>query len=155
MNFSIEKMNAISDSKMEILKMKDEIDARDIMMGIQNRQIAEKESKEKILVKEIFEKAETIDELQFVNNGHWNQILQFGATMKKSDDRLTQKEVMLNHYEESIKTLESSKFISRNIILELNNFSNRSRLVFIAELEKKNEQIGHFKGLYEVSIPPP
>ena len=79
---------------MEILKlMQDEIDARDFMIGIQNRQIAEKESKEKILVEKIFEKDKTIGELKFVNNGHWNQILRFGATMKKSEDELTQNEV--------------------------------------------------------------
>ena len=86
-------MNTISVSEMEILKMKDEIDARDFMIGIQNRQIAEKESKEKILVKEILEKAQIIGELKFVNVGHWNQILRFGATMKKSEDELTQNEV--------------------------------------------------------------
>ena len=91
MNFFIEKMSAISD--LEILKMQDEIDARDFMIGIQNRQIAEKESKEKILVKEILEKAQIIGELKFVNDGHWNQILRFGATMKKSEDELTQNEV--------------------------------------------------------------
>ena len=84
-------MNAISD--LEILKMQDEIDARDFMIGIQNRQIAEKESKEKILVEKIFEKDKTIDGLKFVNDGHWKQILLFGATMKKSEDELTQNEV--------------------------------------------------------------
>ena len=84
-------MNTISD--LEILKMKDEIDARNFMMAIQNRQIDEKESKEKILVEKIFEKDKAIDALKFVNDGHWKQILLFGATMKKSEDELTQNEV--------------------------------------------------------------
>ena len=87
-------MNTISVSETEILKlMQDEIDARDFMIGIQNRQIAEKESKEKILVEKIFEKDKTIGELKFVNDGHWNHILRFGATIKKSEDRLAQNEV--------------------------------------------------------------
>ena len=50
---------------------------------------------------------------------------------------------MLNQYKDRIKKLESSKFMHRKIIYELNNK--------ITELEKEKDQSGHFKAMYEVS----